>query len=67
MNGQRHIVEGHANTWCVIDLAQPDKTRSRHTTRHAAQAEADQLNTPGPPRTPQQAQTALFDTQEAHA
>jgi hypothetical protein len=63
MTGQRHIVEGHANTWCVVDLAQPDKTRSRHTTRQAAQAEADQLNTPQP-RTPQQAQTALFDTQE---
>jgi hypothetical protein len=63
MTGQRHIVEGHANTWCVVDLAQPDKTRSRHTTRQAAQAEADQLNTP---RTRiQAAQTALFDTQEA--
>jgi hypothetical protein len=53
MTGQRHIVEGHANTWCVVDLAQPDKTGSRHTTRQAAQAEADQLNSPRT-RTPQQ-------------
>jgi hypothetical protein len=64
MTGQRHIVEGHATSWCVVDLAQPDKTRSRHTTRADAQAEADQLNTPRSPRT-QQAQTVLFDTQEA--
>jgi hypothetical protein len=63
MTGQRHVVEGHAGSWCVVDLAQPDKTRSRHTTRQAAQAEADQLNSP-PTRT-QAAQSALFDTQEA--
>jgi hypothetical protein len=41
MTGRRHIVEGHIGSWCVVDLAQPDKTRSRHTTRQAAQAEAD--------------------------
>jgi hypothetical protein len=65
MTGQRHIVEGHAGSWCVVDLAQPDKTRSRHTTRAAAQAEADQFNSPQPGI--QAAQTALFDEQEAHA
>jgi hypothetical protein len=65
MTGKRHVVEGHGTSWCVIDFAQPDKTHSRHTTRAAAQAEADQLNSPRP-RT-QAAQTALFDEQEAHA
>jgi hypothetical protein len=63
MNGARYVVEGTEPHCTVVDLAQPDKTRSRHTTRQAAQAEADRLNTPQP-RTPQQAQTALFDTQE---
>jgi hypothetical protein len=62
MNGRRYVVEGLEPHCTVVDLAQPDKTRSRHTTRQAAQAEADQLNTPQP-HTPQ-AQTALFDTQE---
>jgi hypothetical protein len=64
MTGQRHIVEGHATSWCVVDLAQPDKPGPRYRTHADAQAEADQLNSPQP-CTPQQAQTALFDTQEA--
>jgi hypothetical protein len=63
MTGCRYVVEGLEPHCTVVDLAQPDKPRSRHTTRQAAQAEADQLNTP-PTRTPQQAQPALFDTQE---
>jgi hypothetical protein len=62
MTGCRYVVEGLEPHCTVVDLAQPDKTRSRHTTRAAAQAEADQLNSPRT-RT-QAAQTALFDTQE---
>jgi hypothetical protein len=61
-SGRRYVVEGLEPHCTVVDLAQPDKTRSCHTTRQAAQAEADQLNSLRP-RTPQ-AQTALFDTQE---
>jgi hypothetical protein len=61
--GRRYVVEGAEPHCTVVDLSQPDKTHSRHTTRQVAQAEADQLNSPRP-RTPRVVQPALFGTQE---
>jgi hypothetical protein len=63
MTGARYVVEGLEPHCTVVDLAQPDKPGPRYRTHADAQAEADRLNTPSP-RTPQQAQTALFDVQE---
>lgn len=64
----RYTVGRHWHRWTVVDQSwnPPHPVGRPHDTEAAAQAAADQLNTPR--ATPQRTQQAsLFDTQEVNA